>query len=113
MRKINVHPDPSKDFFVFQFEHQIEKEYIMIYYISGKMVDYDISEYGDIQFMIRHNLHPGFNLMLVRDSENYYSHKLIIEYQGKLNINLSNLDQNEAARCNLWIHIWMYLYHQG
>ena len=51
----------------------------MIYYISGRMVDYYISEYGESQFMIRHNLHPGFNLMLVKDSENYYSHKLIIE----------------------------------
>ena len=51
----------------------------MIYYISGRMVDYYISEYGDIQFMIRHNLHPGFYLKLVKDPDNYYSHKLIIE----------------------------------
>ena len=51
----------------------------MIFNISGERMDFEISEYGNSQFMIRHNLSPGFYLMLVKDPDNYYSHKLIIE----------------------------------
>jgi hypothetical protein len=79
LKKINVYPNPSKDNFVFQFNDPIDKENISIYNISGRGVDFDIYDYGDKQFLIKHNLSPGLYLMLVKDSDNYYSHKLIIE----------------------------------
>jgi hypothetical protein len=70
LKEIKVYPNPSKDFFVFQFNEGIPKENILIYNISGRLVDFDISEYGDKRFLVR---------MLIKDSDNYYSHKLIIE----------------------------------
>jgi uncharacterized repeat protein (TIGR02059 family) len=79
LKKIIVYPNPSKDFIVFQFNDRINKENISLYNISGRRVDFDIYDYGDKQFLIKHNLSPGLYLMLVKDSENYYSHKLIIE----------------------------------
>ena len=79
LKSNKIYPNPSRELFIFEFEDQIDKESIMIFNISGERVDFQISEYGDNQLMIRQNLSPEFYLMLVKDPDNYYSHKLIIE----------------------------------
>ena len=79
LKSTKIYPNPSRELFVFEFEDQIDKESIMIFKISGERMDFEISEYGNNQFIIRHNFSPGFYLMLVKDPDNFYSHKLIIE----------------------------------